>query len=75
MVATCLLLYTTALGCLRCLRAGHYEGRSIFESLDVAWSLLRAFPREMLKKVPKAVLDEFYVRRAAARGGSGEERK
>jgi V-type H+-transporting ATPase subunit B len=42
-------------------------------SLDIAWSLLRAFPREMLKKVPKAILDDFYVRRAQARG-SGEEK-
>jgi V-type H+-transporting ATPase subunit B len=37
--------------------------------LDIAWSLLRAFPREMLKKIPKNLIDEFYLRRAAARAG------
>lgn len=35
---------------------GAYENRTIFESLDIAWSLLRAFPREMLKKIPKVRL-------------------
>ena len=33
------------------LAQGQYEGRTVFESLDIAWSLLRAFPKEMLKKV------------------------
>ena len=42
---------------------GHYENRSIFESLDIAWGLLRIFPREMLKRIPAKVLDEFYARR------------
>lgn len=55
------------------LKQGHYEGRSIFESLDIAWTLLRQFPREMLKKISKGVLDDFYLRRAAARG-SGESK-
>ena len=55
------------------LRQGGYERRNVFESLDIAWGLLRAFPREMLKKIPKNVTDEFYQRRAAARG-SGEEK-
>jgi V-type H+-transporting ATPase subunit B len=54
-----------------------YENRSIFDSLDIAWGLLRQFPREMLKKIPPKTLAEFYERRAAARGGAGEfkERK
>jgi len=52
----------------RFLKQSAYEGRTIFESLDIAWSLLRAFPREMLKKIPKALLDEFYTRRAAVSG-------
>jgi V-type H+-transporting ATPase subunit B len=38
------------------LRQGHYEARTIFESLDIAWSLLRAFPKEMLKKIPKDIM-------------------
>ena len=49
-----------------------YENRSIFDSLDIAWSLLRQFPREMLKKIPPKTLAEFYERRAVARGGAGE---
>ena len=28
-------------------------------------------PSEMLKKIPKNVLEEFYERRAAVRGGGG----
>jgi hypothetical protein len=44
---------------------GAYENRTIFESLDLAWSLLRQFPREMLKKIPVKLLDEFYARKAA----------
>jgi vacuolar-type H+-ATPase subunit B/Vma2 len=27
--------------------------RTIFESLDLAWSLLRIFPRDLLKKITK----------------------
>ena len=46
---------------------GPYEARSVFESLDIAWSILRAFPKELLKKIPKKTLDEFYARRSAAR--------
>ncbi len=32
---------------------GPYESRTIFESLDLAWSLLRSFPKELLKKLTK----------------------
>ena len=39
---------------------GPYQARSIFESLDLAWSLLRAFPRELLKKIPKKQLEIYY---------------
>ena len=45
---------------------GVYEKRSIFESLEIGWSLLRLFPQEMLKRIPKATLDEFYPRDAPA---------
>ncbi|KAK4700411.1 V-type H+-transporting ATPase subunit B, partial [Phenoliferia sp. Uapishka_3] len=38
------------------------ENRTIFESLDLAWSLLRTFPREQLNRIPKKVLDEWYSR-------------
>mmetsp|Transcript_31551 Transcript_31551/g.67011 ORF Transcript_31551/g.67011 Transcript_31551/m.67011 type:complete len:218 (+) Transcript_31551:1-654(+) len=46
---------------------GTYQARTIFESLDLAWSILRAFPKELLKKIPKKTLDEFYARRSAAK--------
>lgn len=52
----------------RFLRQGAYDKRDVFESLDTAWGLLRLFPKEMLKKIPKHLLAEFYTRRAAARG-------
>ncbi|RWS16538.1 V-type proton ATPase subunit B-like protein [Dinothrombium tinctorium] len=41
---------------------GSYENRTVFESLDIGWQLLRIFPKEMLKRIPKATLDEFYPR-------------
>jgi V-type H+-transporting ATPase subunit B len=47
---------------------GHYENRTIFESLEIGWSLLRIFPKEMLKRIPQNVLAEFYPRAAAAMG-------
>ena len=46
---------------------GPYQSRTIFESLDLAWSILRAFPKELLKKIPKKDLDKYYARRAAAK--------
>lgn len=41
-----------------------YESRTIYESLDIAWNLLRIYPKELLNRVPKRVLDEFYARSA-----------
>jgi len=41
---------------------GIYESRTIFESLDLAWKLLRMFPREMLRRITVKTLDEFYSR-------------
>ncbi len=41
---------------------GHYENRTITESLDIAWSLLRIFPKEMLNRIPQDVLEEYYQR-------------
>lgn len=48
---------------------GAYESRSIYESLDQAWSLLRIYPRDLLNRIPKKVLDEFYQRK----GGRGRQ--
>lgn len=41
-----------------------YESRSIHESLDIAWNLLRVYPKELLNRIPKRILDEFYARSA-----------
>ncbi|RXG58421.1 V-type proton ATPase subunit B [Armadillidium vulgare] len=41
---------------------GPYAKRSVFESLDIGWQLLRIFPKEMLKRIPAATLAEFYPR-------------
>ena len=37
---------------------GPYENRSIFDSLDIAWGLLRTFPKEMLKRIPSSSVSE-----------------
>uniref|UniRef100_UPI00358E4B52 V-type proton ATPase subunit B, brain isoform n=1 Tax=Myxine glutinosa TaxID=7769 RepID=UPI00358E4B52 len=44
---------------------GSYENRTIFESLDIGWQLLRIFPKEMLKRIPQATVAEFYPREAS----------
>lgn len=41
---------------------GTYENRSIFDSLDLGWQLLRIFPKEMLKRIPANILNEYYRR-------------
>ena len=41
---------------------GHYENRTIFETLDIGWELLRIFPREMLKRIPQEKLAKYYSR-------------
>jgi len=41
---------------------GSYENRTVFESLDIGWQLLRIFPKEMLKRIPAGVLAEYYPR-------------
>ena len=41
---------------------GPYENRSIFDSLEIAWGLLRTFPKEMLKRIPEKTLKGFYAR-------------
>jgi V-type H+-transporting ATPase subunit B len=46
---------------------GPYQARTVYESLDLAWSLLRSFPKELLKKITKAQLEKYYSRRAAAK--------
>lgn len=58
-----------------------YESRTIHESLDIAWNLLRVYPKELLNRIPKRVLDEFYARSARkiankdTRDNSGEQQQ
>jgi len=42
---------------------GRYENRSIEESLDIAWELLRTFPRNNLKKIKKKIKDKYFERK------------
>jgi V-type H+-transporting ATPase subunit B len=44
------------------LAQGPYVERNIFESLDLAWELLRHFPSDALKKIPEKIKDEFWAR-------------
>lgn len=44
---------------------GPYETRTIFESLDLAWTLLRTFPAVMLKRCSEQTLKQFYHRQGA----------
>ncbi len=48
--------------CYFCFCLGNYENRTVFESLDIGWSLLRIFPKEMLKRIPQSILNEYYPR-------------
>ena len=41
---------------------GYAETRDIFNSLDLAWELLRLFPREMLRRITVKTLDAYYSR-------------
>ncbi|BEJ15183.1 hypothetical protein CspHIS471_0409500 [Cutaneotrichosporon sp. HIS471] len=56
---------------------GAYESRTIFESLDIAWDLLRIFPKESLNRISPKILAEFYSRKAKETSGKkatkGEE--
>lgn len=47
--------------------SGAYDNRTVFETLDIGWQLLRIFPKEMLKRIPQSTLAEFYPREGTAR--------
>jgi V-type H+-transporting ATPase subunit B len=38
--------------------------------LDLGWNLLRIFPKEQLNRIPAKILDEFYARKGARKGGN-----
>ena len=46
---------------------GGYANRTVFESLDVGWQLLRIFPKEMLKRIPAHTLAKYYPRDASVK--------
>ena len=52
---------------------GSYESRTIFESLDLAWSLLRIFPKEQLNRINPQIIAEFYARKASKKVAAGAE--
>jgi len=43
---------------------GIYETRDVFKSIDLAWTLLRQFPKELLKRIPEKTLDQYFQRGA-----------
>ncbi|KAH8924889.1 V-type ATPase [Atractiella rhizophila] len=54
---------------------GPNENRDIFNSLDIAWSLLRIFPREQLNRIPAKILDQYYSRKSTLRQGGDSNTK
>merc|ERR1712193_516910 len=46
----------------RFVQQGPYENRDVFNSLDIAWDLLRIFQPELLKKIPQKIKDQYYDR-------------
>ena len=42
---------------------GEYETRTIFDSLDLGWTLLRIMPKEMLNRISPKILKEYYSRK------------
>jgi V-type H+-transporting ATPase subunit B len=51
---------------------GAYETRTIFESLDIGWEVLRTFNEEELNRIPAKILREFFPRKAADTKGRGK---
>lgn len=45
------------------IQQGSYETRDVFKSLDLAWKLLRIFPKEQLKKISDKNLNLYYARK------------
>ncbi|KAG6333837.1 hypothetical protein ID866_5249 [Astraeus odoratus] len=54
---------------------GPYESRTIFESLDLAWSLLRIFPKEQLNRINPKIIAEFYGRKPTKKVADTEEQR
>ena len=43
-------------------KQGMYENRTVFETLDKAWELLRTFPKDALNKIPTKIINKYYQR-------------
>lgn len=52
---------------------GAYESRTIFDSLDLAWSLLRIFPKEQLNRINPKIIAEFYGRKATKKTATQDQ--
>ena len=37
-----------------------HENRTIFQTLEIGWNLLRMLPREELDRIDTKVLDQYY---------------
>ena len=48
------------------IRQGPYDNRSIFDSLDLAWKLLRIFPEDRLKKIDDHIKKKYFSRKFKA---------
>jgi len=60
----------------RFLKQGSYEVRDIYDSLELAWDLLRLFPKEALKKIPAKYRDKYWPRKASqVSGGDGASKQ
>ena len=51
---------------------GAYESRTIF---DLAWSLLRIFPKEQLNRISPKITAEFYARKPTKKVTTEEKTK
>ena len=43
-------------------RQGEYEDRSVIQTLDIGWELLRIIPRAELKRIRQEYLDKYYLK-------------
>ena len=45
---------------MRYVSQGYYTNRTIEETLDIGWELLRILPRAELKRIRDEYLDKYY---------------
>ena len=51
---------------MKFVRQGEYENRSIDETLNIGWDLLRMLPKEELKRVRDAFIEKYYQQSGTA---------